>query len=241
MRYATFTQLQKGGHITTISVIIPVLHEQERINGLLGHLKSQGETVPEIIVVDGCPEGSTLSVISMPEVICLTAPTGRGNQIAAGAAVAGGSVILMLHADTLLPDNAFNSIRTAIDQGADWGAFRLGIDDPGPAYRIIERTVDIRCNLFTLPYGDQALFVTRHALDFIGGIPAIPLMEDVELALRLRRAGCRFALLSDRVQTSPRRWQKDGIFRRSLHNWLLMLRYLAGAAPSVLSQKYQGN
>ena len=238
MRYATFTQLQKGGHITTISVIIPVLHEQERINGLLGHLKSQGETVPEIIVVDGCPEGSTLSVISMPEVICLTAPTGRGNQIAAGAAVAGGSVILMLHADTLLPDNAFNSIRTAIDQGADWGAFRLGIDDPGPAYRIIERTVDIRCNLFTLPYGDQALFVTRHALDFIGGIPAIPIMEDVALCRRLDASGFCFQLLPARVQTSARRWQKDGIFLRTLGNWRLLLRYLAGTDPAGLAQKY---
>ncbi len=95
----------------------------------------------------------------------------------------------MLHADSRLPANAIASIRDAVARGADWGAFRLGIDDGRLAFRLIERAVDLRCGLFSLPYGDQGIFATRKALSATGGIPRIPLMEDLELALRLKRAG----------------------------------------------------
>jgi len=229
----------------SISVIIPVLHEQERISGLIEHLKGQGARGKgqekhelEIIVVDGDPYGSTIAAIIDHEVIGITAKKGRGSQLAAGAEVATGSIILMLHADTLLPDGGLQAVTGAVANGTDWGAFRLGIDSPESAYRIIEWFVDLRCKLFALPYGDQALFMTRTALDGIGGIPPQPLMEDVELARRLHRRGCRFTLLLDRVQTSPRRWQKDGIVRRTLKNWWLLVRYLTGADPEKLVQIY---
>ncbi|NJD38333.1 MAG: glycosyltransferase [Geobacter sp.] len=232
----------------SVSVIIPVLHEQERISGLIEHLKGQGSQGSrgqgsekhgfEIIVVDGDPQDSTIASITDNEVIGITAIKGRGNQLAAGAEVATGSIILMLHADTLLPDGGLQAVTGAVANGTGWGAFRLGIDSPELAYRMIEWFVDLRCKLFALPYGDQAIFVTRTSLESIGGIPLLPLMEDVELARRLRKAGKCFTLLPQRVQTSPRRWQKDGILRRTLKNWLLLLRYLAGADPDKLSRNY---
>jgi rSAM/selenodomain-associated transferase 2 len=224
----------------TISVIIPVLHEQERINGLIDHLRTQDANC-EIIVVDGDPAASTLSVIIDPGTILLRAPKGRGNQLAAGASIATGDIILMLHADTLLPGNAFQTIQTAVALGANWGAFRLGINAAGILFRIIEFIVTLRCKLLTLPYGDQAIFVTRTALQKIGGIPAIPLMEDVELARRLCRTSQMFSLLPERVSTSARRWQTDGIVRRTLGNWWLLLRYLCGTHPEHLSDSYQKN
>ena len=228
----------------TISVIIPALHEEERIGEVVAQIQSQEvrgawPPAPQIIIVDGDPAGSTLAVIKDPHIVKLTAPKGRGNQLAAGAAIASGDILLMLHADTMLPDRAFSSIRQAVADGADWGAFRIGIDAPETAFRIIERSVDLRCRLFRLPYGDQAMFVTRKALDQTGGIPDIPLMEDVELAEKLRKGGYRFTLLTDRVRTSARRWQKDGIVRRTLKNWWIMLQYLAGVKPEKLSKGYQ--
>jgi rSAM/selenodomain-associated transferase 2 len=221
-----------------LSVIIPVLHEQERINGLIANLRFLDQTV-EIIVADGDPDGSTIRCIDDEKVISLTSSKGRGNQLAAAAAVATGDVIVMLHADTLLPDNAFQSIRAAIVQGADWGAFRLGIDAPSLSYRIIERTVELRCKLFTLPYGDQAVFVTNAALQKTGGIPPIPLMEDVALARKLRKAGYAFTLLPDRVSTSARRWQRHGIVGATLSNWWFLCRYLLGIDPAKLAKQYR--
>ena len=222
----------------SISVVIPVLHEQARINGLIEQLRSQDSNC-EIIVVDGDAQGSTITTISDQSVITLTAAKGRGTQLVAGAVAATGDIILMLHADTLLPDGGLRMVADAIADGAAWGAFRLGIDAPGTIYRFIERMVDLRCTLFSLPYGDQAIFVTHASLKQIGGIPPIPLMEDVELTRRLRKADKRFQLLTQQVQTSARRWQQDGVLQRTLKNWWLLVRYLAGVSPDALNQEYR--
>jgi len=45
-------------------------------------------------------------------------------------------------------------------------------------------------------------------------------------------------LLPVRVQTSARRWQQDGIIRRTLRNWWLLLRYRCGLSPETLAQHY---
>ena len=222
----------------TISVIIPALHEQERIGGLIGLVRNQDQDC-EIIVVDGAPDGSTIAVITDPAVICLTAQKGRGMQLAAGVASATGEIILMLHADTALPANGLGLIVDAVRQGARWGAFRLGIAGRGISYRTIERVVDLRCRLFSLPYGDQAIFVTRSSLLKAGGIPQIPLMEDVALVRSLTATCGPCTLLPLRVQTSPRRWQKDGILKRTIKNWWLLTRYLSGADPAYLAKEYE--
>ena len=222
----------------SISVIIPVLNEQQRINQAVATVRRQAPTV-EIIVVDGDAGGATIAAVTDLSVIKMTAPKGRGSQLAAGAAVASGTIILMLHADTRLPDRWLQMVADAHTAGAAWGAFRLGIDASGLAYRLIERGVDLRCNLFTLPYGDQAIFVTRTVLQLYGGIPAIPLMEDVALCDLLNRSGQRFMLLPARVQTSARRWQHDGIIRRTLRNWWLLLRYQTGTDPHTLAKDYR--
>ncbi len=221
-----------------LSVIIPVLNEHEHINTVIGQLRLMDSAV-EIIVVDGDSSGSTANLISDNSVIKIIAAKGRGNQLAAGAVLAKGDILLMLHADTLLPGSAFEAIREIMENGATWGAFRLGIDSSFHPYRIIERVVDLRCTIFKLPYGDQGIFLQRGALDAVGGVPPIPLMEDVELVRRLNNAGYRFGLLKERVITSPRRWKRDGILKRTVHNWSLMLRYFAGADPKFLASKYQ--
>lgn len=221
-----------------ISVVIPVLHEQERIGRLIQQVRNQDQDC-EIIVVDGDPAASTISQITDPTVVRLTAPQGRGMQLAAGATSATDEVILMLHADTKLPANGLGLIVDAVKQGASWGAFRLGIAGRGIGYRLIERMVDIRCRLFSLPYGDQAIFVTRSRLLQVGGIPQIPLMEDVALVRSLTQQCGPCKLLPLRVQTSPRRWQKDGILKRTVKNWWLLVRYLSGADPVDLVKEYQ--
>ncbi len=222
----------------TISIIIPVLHEEDRINGIISQLEVIAPET-EIIVVDGNTGSSTIAAIIDPKVIRITAPQGRGIQLATGAAIATGDILLLLHADTSLPDNGLQLIIAAITEGADWGAFRLGINAPGILFRIIEKTVTLRCKLFTLPYGDQAMFVTRSALQQSGGIPAIPLMEDVALARRLAALDYKFLLVGARVVTSARRWQKEGTVQRTLRNWWLLLRYLWGANPADLAKEYR--
>lgn len=222
----------------SISIVIPVLSEQQRINNQLLQLRRQHPS-GEIIVVDGDPKSSTLDIIGDPTITCLNAPTGRGSQLASGTAVATGDVILMLHADTELPDDGLAMISTAVAKGAVWGAFQLGIDAPGSGLRLIERGVDWRSRFLSLPYGDQGIFVQRWALEQLGGVPCIPIMEDVALVRSLRRQFGPCQLLPRRVKTSGSRWRREGISRRTLKNWWLLFRYLVGVAPEKLAREYR--
>jgi rSAM/selenodomain-associated transferase 2 len=223
-----------------LSVVVPVLREEGRIGAAVEALLAEAAGLPvETIVVDGDPAGSTLSALGDAPVRKMTAPPGRGSQLAAGAAAARGEVLLFLHADTRLPRGAFREILAAVDGGAPAGFFRLSIEGEGIRFRIVEGGVALRCRLFRLPYGDQALFVTRGAYRRAGGFPPWPVMEDVELVRRLKRAGSPPASLPSPVRTSPRRWERDGVAARTFRNWTLLFRYLLGASPEALAREYR--
>ena len=93
--------------------------------------------------------------------------------------------------------------------------------------------------LFRLPYGDQGMFFRRSTLVALGGIPAVPLMEDVILARRFAGVGAPFRSAVPAV-TSPRRWERDGWARRSVTNVWLLAKYLMGVAPERLAAAYDG-
>ena len=114
------------------------------------------------------------------------------------------------------------------------GAFRLALDSPGRAYRIIEAIVNWRSRLLNLPYGDQALFVRRQLYGSLGGFRAFPLMEDVDFVRRLRAAS-RLVFPRPRALTSARRWERLGIFRVTVENWGLLALFGVGCPPARLA------
>jgi rSAM/selenodomain-associated transferase 2 len=226
---------------TPISVIVPVYREAAVINLTLADLPAPSPAVPiEIIVVDGHPAGTTLEVIARSDVRKVIGPRGRGPQMNRGAALANGAVLLFLHADTLLPANAFARIAEALaGSGAVGGAFGLGIRSPRAAFRVIEAAVALRSRLTRIPYGDQGIFLKRRFFNALGGFMDIPIMEDVELMRRVKRSGHRLVFLPHRVQTSARRWEREGIVFCTLRNWLLMTLFLCGAPPRRLARFYR--
>jgi hypothetical protein len=117
------------------------------------------------------------------------------------------------------------------------GSFRFALDSPRRSARWIERGVSLRVRWFDLAYGDQALFVRRAVFEELGGYRELPLMEDVEWILRLRRRG-RLAHEEVPALTSARRWERDGWLRRTLENSTLMALYLAGIPPERLARLY---
>jgi len=187
----------------SISVIIPVLHESERLNDLLKTLREGAAGVPhEVIVVDGDPLGGTIKDVTDSRVITLIARMGRASQMNAGAARAAGDILLFLHADTRLPRGAFGKIMKALDDGrVIGGAFDMDIDDKRRIFKIIGRAASWKHRLTRVPYGDQAIFMRRSYFTALGGYPEIPLMEDVELMKRVKRKGGRIAILPDAVAT----------------------------------------
>ncbi len=207
-----------------LSIIIPTLNEQHYLAATLERLD---ETRDEIIVVDGGSADRTRDVARAAGARVITAPRGRARQMNAGAAAASGEILLFLHADTHPPTNYAACICDAIDGGAVGGAFTLAIDAPNPLYRSIETAVRIRSRYLGLPYGDQALFVSRSAFAKMRGFREIEIMEDFDFVRRIRRHG-KFSLLDARVTTSARRWQRVGPIRVTIQNQVTVLGYLLG-------------
>ena len=223
-----------------ISVIIPVLHEREKINEILDSIKSIAADVPyEMIVVDGDASGDTIAHISDSSVITLTTPRGRALQMNAGAAKACGDILLFLHADTLLPQKAFPKIITALSNSSFiGGAFDLKIQNHRWIFRIIGRAASWKHRLTRVPYGDQAIFMLRRYFENIGGYAGIALMEDVELMRRVKRQGGRIIVLPDAVTTSSRKWETDGVFYTIMRNWIIQVLYLFGMPARRLIKYY---
>jgi uncharacterized protein len=162
---------------------------------------------------------------------------GRGAQQDAGARRSRGEWLLFLHADTRLSPGWAAELR-ALPAVVVGGAFRFQVDAPRAAFRWLELGVRLRCAIFRLPYGDQALFVRRRSYEACGGFPHLPLMEDVAFVRRLRRVG-RLAFLRTAALTSPRRWESFGVWRTSLRNLWFLAQYAAGRSPQQLAARYR--
>ncbi len=225
----------------TISIIIPVYNEHDRIAETLSHLAGLGNEVCfEIIVADGHPQGTTLARIHREAVIKVRSAKGRAAQMNSGAATARGDILLFLHADTLLPPNAFELIAAACANSEKAaGAFTFQIGSARRIYRLIEKAVAVRNRLTRIPYGDQAIFIQAGFFRQLGGYAPIPLMEDIELMRRVKKAGGEITILPKAIETSPRRWEKEGVVYCTLRNWLLAGLYLTGVPPRYLERFYR--
>ncbi len=212
-----------------VSVVIPALNEEASLAATIASVGEAGE----VIVVDGGSRDRTTEVARRAGAQVLTAPPSRGGQLDRGARVARGDWLVFLHADTVLEAGWHDAV---VDLPAEvgGGAFRLALDSPGRAYRIIEAVVSWRTRVLNLPYGDQALFVRRHLYGSLGGFRAFPLMEDVDFIHRLR-ATSRLVFPRPRALTSARRWERRGILRVTMENWGLLALFEVGCPPARLA------
>ncbi len=197
-----------------------------------------GEGAP-VLVVDGGSRDTTVRIARAAGAIVVCAARGRANQMNAGAAAAGDAeVLLFVHADTRLPSGWRASIEQAVGAGARWGRFDVRLDSARATLRIVGAMMNLRSRLTGICTGDQALFVRADAWARCGGFAPMPLMEDVELSGRYRRAEGRPAALRERVLVSARRWERRGVLRTIALMWLLRAMYFAGASTRTLHRLY---
>ena len=193
----------------------------------------------EIVVADGGSTDATVALAAAAGARVVDGARGRGCQLAAGTAAAGGAWLLFLHADCRpCPGWAAAVAEFVAAPGAEGraGYFDLALDDPRPAARRVERLAAWRCRALALPYGDQGLLIARALYDAVGGFAALPLMEDVDLVRRLGRR--RLARIGLPCFASARRYRQDGYWRRPLLNLLCLALYFAGVAPRRIARLY---
>jgi len=156
----------------------------------------------------------------------------------AGRRASDADVVLFLHADTHLPPGWEAAVGSALaDPQVVGGAFALRFDSRSLGLRIVEWGAWLRAALFGLPYGDQAVFARRAALEAIGGIPAAPILEDLDLVRALRRRG-RLARIALPVTTSARRYQRRGVARTWWRNALALAGWRLGVDRERLAAWY---
>jgi rSAM/selenodomain-associated transferase 2 len=219
-----------------VSVIVPVLDEEKTIATTLDALIALAPH--EIIVVDGGSTDRTAEICQQFDVKVMVSARGRARQMNSGAKAASGDILLFLHADTTLPNSAFDDIRLALgDCRCVGGRFDVELAGQHWMLKVIGAMINYRSRLSKVSTGDQAIFVRRFVFEQIGGYPDIPLMEDVAFCRMLRHTG-EIACLKSRVMTSARRWEIDGVWRTILRMWALKLLYLAGVSPNRLKQYY---
>lgn len=223
-----------------IAVIIPLINAAHALpattEALLGGLTDG--LVAELILSDGGSKDGISEVAGELGATLVTGPRGRGGQIARGIAAARAPWMLILHADTHLSDGWAQAVRSHMEDHPDKaGWFRLGFRANGFAPRLVAAGANLRARLLGLPYGDQGLLVARATLEEVGGVPVIPLMEDVALARRLKG---RLRPLDAIAFTSAERYEAEGWLRRSIRNLGTLMRYLLGASPKELVTRYEG-
>jgi rSAM/selenodomain-associated transferase 2 len=219
-----------------ISIIIPTLNEAENIKEAI--VTTQLNTNIEVIIVDGGSKDDTIEIAQSLSVKVISSSPGRAVQMNAGAVAATGDILLFLHADTRLPIGFDEMVRTALQQsGTVAGAFKLRIDASLLSLRWVELGVNLRSHFYQMPYGDQAIFLTKAVFQQIGGFPELPIMEDFELIRRLKRIG-RIVIIPTPVVTSARRWLQKGVFKTTLLNQIVIIAYLLGVSPERICSWY---
>jgi rSAM/selenodomain-associated transferase 2 len=206
----------------TISVVIPTLDEASNIVGAIESAKKTGGDI-EIIVVDGGSRDETCRLARDTGARVLESERGRARQLRMGGENSSGDVILFLHADTRLESGWSEGVSEALsDPACAGGAFRFRFAERGARERWVEWGVALRIALLRLPYGDQAIFVRRSVLERMGGMPIVPIMEDLDLVAAIKRAG-GLCMLDRVATTSSRRYLRRGMMRTVVDHQIALL------------------
>lgn len=223
-----------------VSVVIPVLNETGNIETAIRSAWSNG--AGQVIVCDGGSEDQSVMAAQQCGAVVVHSQPGRGRQLARGVQEADRAMLLFLHADNVLGPGCLEELCRCRNQAGDaspfWGGFRQQINAPSVLYRVLERANAARIRFRGLPFGDQAIFVSRAAYDQVGGFQPIPLMEDVVLSTALRQKS--WPVLIDRTtEVDARRWQRRGLFHQTLRNWGIQVAHRCGVSEDRLAKWYR--
>jgi rSAM/selenodomain-associated transferase 2 len=237
-RYDYFGQFYtiQTGLTMRFSIIIPTLNEADTIKTCLNRLQTL-RTNTEIILVDGGSHDLTTTLAqSLVDKIIISSP-GRSVQMNGGAGQATGEILIFLHADTVLPDQALQPITASITPSRQWGRFDIELTGRHALLPVIAFFMNLRSRLTGIATGDQVIFISKALFDSIGQFPPIALMEDIALCKTLKKISPPLCLKA-KVISSGRRWEQFGVIKTILLMWSLRLRYFFRADPNTLASLY---
>ncbi len=223
--------------MTKLSIIIPTLNESNQIKSCLDKLQLLRKQGHEVIVVDGGSIDDTTSLSLPLSDHVIQAQKSRSIQMNAGAKIASGDYFLFLHADTSLPAVTHELFIKLNQDKEKWGRFDVALSGRQFLFRIIEQCMNLRSRLTGIATGDQVIFVKKELFDEINGFPEIALMEDIAIS-KLLMKHAKPVCLNDKVLSSSRRWEQNGISKTIFKMWILRLLYFFNYDTNKLAKIY---
>ena len=228
-----------------LSIIIPTLNEASCIAGLLADLAPLRTSGSELILVDAGSNDATRQIAASRADQVVESGAGRARQMNTGAALAAGTWLWFLHADSRVSAAVIAALTDAIGSDAaapghrPWGRFDVRLSGRDWRLRVVEAAMNLRSRLSGIATGDQGIFVEASVFESVGGCPDIELMEDIALSKSLRAQSRPLCIGKAKLQTSSRRWEDNGIMRTVWLMWRLRLAYALGATPESLHRLYR--
>lgn len=233
-----------------ISIIIPVLNEVAITSTALNRLLlQQGDY--EVIVVDGGSTDGTRDVIRRLALPLVDWSPNQESSISAqincGAQQAQGDVLVFLHVDVQLPDNAIALINDAlIPPVVVGGGFvpkfsqlaRPARQSNNIALTAVERLWQKRTRRLTWFAGDTAPFIRTKHFVAAGGYPNSSFASDWDWAWQLKTLG-PLAVIRETVLVDPRRHLYNGVIKTLLVTGSVELMYHLGVNRIFLRNWYR--
>ena len=227
--------MRKG---SSVAVVVPSFNEATRLPLLLADLAAgPADLIAELVVVDGGSRDGTPQLARQGGARVLHTQASRGWQLQCGVACTTAPWLLLLHADARLQPGWSEALQRAMAAPEAAWAFDLAVEGPAPALRLLELAVRLRSQLRQLPYGDQGLLLPRTLLERAGGIPGLPLMEDLVLIQRLQRLA-PIHRLGCPLRVNGRRWRRHGVLGTAWRNARLRQAWRRGMSPQQLAERY---
>lgn len=220
-----------------IGIVIPIYNE-EKILEAKAYFFDKLSTQSELIFADGGSADRTVELASKYAKV-LRCEKGRASQMNCGAECVRNNVLLFLHADNCVSEEALGNIQNKMrNTGVVGGCLTQRIDKKGLLYRFVEAQGNIRARCSRIFYGDQGIFVRKEVFNRLGGFPDVPIFEDVFFSEKLKTQG-KTAILSDKIIVSARRWEKRGVVRATIMFNLILLMFKMGYPLGKIKMLYE--
>lgn len=221
-----------------VSIIIPLFNEESTLPTLLTQLEPIRNRC-EILFVDGGSSDGTIDLIPQ-HMRVISASKGRGHQMNVGAENSVGDILFFLHCDSELPPDALTEIEEVMDSHR-FGCFGIDFGSKNPIMYLCQLISQHRCRFRHIIFGDQGLFIDRDLFFEIGCFPEIPLMEDYQLSLTLKKRRITPGFTARKLKTSTRRFPDGNVAKlRTMFSMVhLRARYRKGTSVEELAARYR--
>jgi rSAM/selenodomain-associated transferase 2 len=222
-----------------ISIIIPVLNEEENIPNLIPYLKGQyppGSV--EIIVVDGGSTDRSVNLARMLGAKVITSvKAGRAAQMNCGASMARNEILYFIHSDAIPPETFYSDIVGAVFSGYAIGRYRTKFD--GGSRWLDINAFFTRFDWFICYGGDQTMFITKTLFQKINGFnDQMVVMEDYDLVKRARQYS-PYKIFKGTTLVSTRKYKNNSWLRVQYANLKVIIMNILGVSQAQMLSAYR--